>query len=160
MSDEPGTVEGRFVVVPAAYVFLLREGDRGTEVLLQLRQNTGYMDDHWAAAAAGHVERGETAYDAAQREAHEELGITGLDLGFVTSMQRTLRDLPIDERVDFFFTARSWAGEPAIQEPTKAAELRWCPLSALPSPVVPHELFVLEGLRTGGLPAYTSRGFD
>ena len=37
----------------------------GDEVLLQLRQNTGYMDDHWAAAAAGHVERGETAYDAA-----------------------------------------------------------------------------------------------
>ena len=48
----------------------------GTEVLLQLRQNTGYMDDHWAAAAAGHVERGETAYDAARREALEELGVT------------------------------------------------------------------------------------
>ena len=46
-----------------------------TEVLLQLRQNTGYMDGHWAAAAAGHVERGETAYDAAQREAAEELDI-------------------------------------------------------------------------------------
>ena len=46
---------GRFVVVPAAYVFLLRARARH-RVLLQLRQNTGYMDDHWAAAAAGHVE--------------------------------------------------------------------------------------------------------
>ena len=55
--------------MPAAYVFLLRPGADGDEVLLQLRQNTGYMDDHWAAAAAGHVERGETAYDAARREA-------------------------------------------------------------------------------------------
>ena len=67
---------GRFVVVPAAYVFLLRDGVAGTEVLLQLRRNTGYMDDHWAAAAAGHVERGETAYDAAHREAAEEIGVS------------------------------------------------------------------------------------
>ena len=56
-----GTID-RFVVVPASYVFFLRD-DR---VLLQLRQGTGFMDDHWAAAAAGHVEKGETAYDAAR----------------------------------------------------------------------------------------------
>ena len=62
----------RFALVPASYVYLLREGDAGTEVLLQLRQGTPYMDGHWAAAAAGHVERGETAYDAARREAVEE----------------------------------------------------------------------------------------
>ncbi len=150
---------GRFVVVPAAYVFLLRDAESGTEVLLQLRQNTGYMDDHWAAAAAGHVERGETAYDAAHREAHEELGVADLDLTFVTSMQRTQHDEPIDERIDFFFTARSWAGEPRIVEPDKAAELRWCPLDALPDPVVPHELTVLEGLRTGTTSAYSTFGF-
>jgi 8-oxo-dGTP diphosphatase len=64
-----------FVVVPASYVYLLRDGIGGPEVLLQLRQNTGYMDGHWAAAAAGHVERGETAYDTARREAVEELGV-------------------------------------------------------------------------------------
>ncbi|GAA4737779.1 hypothetical protein GCM10023350_22280 [Nocardioides endophyticus] len=150
---------GRFVVVPAAYVFLLRDGDTGTEVLLQLRQNTGYMDDHWAAAAAGHIERGETAYDAAQREAREELGVADLDLSFVTSMQRTRHDEPIDERVDFFFTARSWTGEPRIIEPDKAADLRWCPLDALPDPVVPHELSVLEALRTGTTTAYSTFGF-
>ena len=32
----------RFVVVPAAYVYLLRETDRGPEVLLQLRSGTPY----------------------------------------------------------------------------------------------------------------------
>ena len=67
----------RFRVVPAAYVFLLRPGADGDEVLLQLRRNTGYMDDHWAAAAAGHVERGETAYDAARREARRRSASTG-----------------------------------------------------------------------------------
>ena len=145
------------MVVPASYVFLLRDGAQGPEVLLQLRQNTGYMDDHWAAAAAGHVERGETAYDAARREAAEEIDVADLALEFVTSMHRTRGGEPIDERVDFFFTARSWVGEPRIMEPTKAADLRWCPLDALPDPVVPHELMALRALGTGA--AYLTHGF-
>ena len=70
----------RFVVVPAAYVFLLRDGVTGPEVLLQLRQGTGFMDGHWAAAAAGHVEKGETAVDAARREAREEIDVDDLAL--------------------------------------------------------------------------------
>lgn len=154
-----GSVE-RFVVVPAAYVFLLRDGSSGTEVLLQLRRNTGYMDDHWAAAAAGHVERGETAYDAAHREAAEEIAVTDLALDFVTSMQRTRHAEPIDERVDFFFTARSWTGEPTIVEPEKCGGLGWFPLAALPDPVVPHELEVLNSLTAGTVPAYLTFGFS
>src|SRR5688500_6925503 len=117
------------------------------------------MDGYWAAAAAGHVERGETAYDAARREAVEELGVDELDLRFEFTMQRTRRDLPIDERVDFFFTARSWRGEPRIIEPEKCAELRWCPMDALPDPVVPHELEVLSRLRSGTATAYSTFGF-
>ncbi|MDF1605716.1 NUDIX domain-containing protein [Nocardioides sp. YIM 152315] len=158
-SEEYAAAHGRFVVVPAAYVFLLRDGAAGPEVLLQLRHNTGYMDDHWAAAAAGHVERGETAYDAARREALEELGIRDVDLTFVTAMQRTRHDRPIDERIDFFFTARSWSGEPRIVETEKAADLRWCRLDDLPDPVVPHERTVLEALRTGTAQAYSTFGF-
>lgn len=159
--QDPHTGATRFVVVPASYVFLLRatpEG-AGTEVLLQLRQGTGYMDDHWAAAAAGHVERGETAEAAAHREALEEIAVTDLGLTFATAMQRTARKLPIDERIDFFFTARSWSGEPRIVEPTKCADLRWFALDALPDPVVPHERIVLEGLRRGDLPGLTHAGF-
>jgi len=157
-------IDQRFVVVPASYVFLLRDGAQspaggGTEVLLQLRRGTGYMDDHWAAAAAGHVERGETAPDAARREALEELGVSDLALEFVTSMQRTGGGEPIDERIDFFFTARSWSGTPRIVEPDKSGGLEWFPLSGLPDPVVPHELKVLRGIIEGELPAYTTFGF-
>jgi len=150
----------RFVVVPASYVFLLRDGVAGTEVLLQLRQNTGYMDDHWAAAAAGHVERGETATDAAHREALEEIGVTGLALDFVTAMQRTRGDEPIDERIDFFFTSRTWTGEPRLVEPEKAADLRWCSLDALPRPVVPHELAVLRMIEHDAATPYSTFGFE
>ena len=146
--------------MPASYVFLLRDGVGGTEVLLQLRQNTGYMDDHWAAAAAGHVERGETATDAAHREALEEIGVTGLALEFVTAMQRTRGGEPIDERIDFFFTSRTWTGEPRLVEPEKAADLRWCPLDALPRPVVPHELAVLRMIEHDAAVPYSTFGFQ
>lgn len=149
----------RFVVVPAAYVLLLRDGVGGPEVLLQLRQNTGYMDGHWASAAAGHVEKGETAYDAARREAAEEIGVADLALEFVTAMQRTRGGEPIDERIDFFFTARSWTGEPRIVEPAKCADMGWFPLTALPEPVVPHELRVLQGITEGEQSPYTTFGF-
>ncbi len=141
-------------MVPAAYVFFLRED----HVLLQLRHNTGFMDDHWAAAAAGHVEQGETAYDAARREALEEVGLSDLELEFVTAMQRTQGGAPIDERIDFFFTCRSWSGEPRIVEPHKSAAMGWFPLSALPDPVVPHEFVVLRGL-TEGIEPYSTFGF-
>lgn len=147
-----------FALIPASYIFLLRDGDAGTEVLLQLRQGTPYMDGHWAAAAAGHVERGETAYAAAHREAVEELGITDIDLAFEFTMQRTAHDEPIDERADFFFTARSWSGEPRIVEPDKCGELRWCRLDHLPDPMVPHEAHALAHL--GGDQRYLTHGFD
>ena len=149
----------RFVVVPASYVFLLREGEHGTEVLLQWRQNTGFMDQHWAAAAAGHVERGETAFGAAQREATEELGITDVALEFLTSMHRTRGGESIDERIDFFFTARDWSGDPRVIEPEKSAEIRWFPLASLPESVVPHELQVLRGLFDDSVPPYSTHGF-
>ncbi|NPD03815.1 NUDIX domain-containing protein [Nocardioides sp. zg-1308] len=148
----------RFALVPASYVYLLREGEGGTEVLLQLRRGTPYMDGHWAAAAAGHVERGETAYDAARREAVEELGITDVDLAFAFTMQRSQHADAIDERVDWFFTARSWTGEPRVVEPEKAAEVRWWPLDALPEPTVPHEAHALAHLFSGV--GYLTFGWD
>lgn len=148
-----------FRVVPAAYVLLL-DGDG--RVLLQLRRGTGYRDGHWAAAAAGHVEAGEPVHAAACREAAEELGVVvePADLVPLTAMHRTApTGLEVDQRVDFFFTCRRWAGEPRTMEPERSGGLRWCALDALPDPVVPHERFVLDGLRTGVLPSITSFGF-
>jgi 8-oxo-dGTP pyrophosphatase MutT (NUDIX family) len=144
--------------VPAAYVIFRR----GNEVLLQLRQNTGYRDGYWATAAAGHVEQDESVYAAAVREALEELGVTIAveDLVALCGMHRTHGNHdPIDERADFFFECRAWSGEPRIMEPTKNAELGWFPLDGLPDPVVPHELYVLEHLRAGDLKPVVAFGF-
>jgi 8-oxo-dGTP diphosphatase len=152
-----------FWVVPAAYVLLLRPSGTGAdEVLLQLRCNTGYRDGFWAAGAAGHVEQGESVYEAASREAAEELGVTITPdaLTPLTVVHRTQSNhSPIDERVDFFFTVREWSGRAVGREPDKIADLRWFPLDDLPEPVVPHEKVVLDGLRTGRLPAVVAHGF-
>lgn len=147
-----------FSLIPASYVFLRRDRD----VLLQLRQNTGYMDGCWVAGAAGHVEPGETARHAAVREAAEELGVILLpsDLTLATVMQRTDgTDAPREQRVEWFWTATSWEGEPAIQEPHKAADVRWWSLDALPDEVPDYEKSVLTGLRTGELPMDSAFGF-
>ena len=153
----------RFVVVPAAYVFFLRPAGAAAaeqEVLLQLRKNTGYMDDHWAAAAAGHVEKGESVIEAAAREAAEEVDVRDVALRPLCAMHRTGPDgAAIDERVDYFFAAESWNGEPRVVEPDKAADLGWFALDALPDPVVPHELVVLEALRAGAVPPILTFGF-
>ena len=150
----------RFVVVPASYVFFVREVDGRRQVLLQLRQGTGYMDDHWAAAAAGHIEWGESVFEAAAREASEELGVSDLQLTPLCAMHRTGRTRdPVDERVDYFLLATSWSGEPRIIEADKCADLRWFDLHDLPTPVVPHELQVIEGLRDGTLAPIVTHGF-
>ena len=148
----------RFWVVPAAYV-VVRRAD---EVLLLLRANTGYMDGYWAVPA-GHVERGESAIAAAVRELKEEVGIDvePADLVPVTAMHRTGGNGdPIDERVDFFFMASKWTGEPRLMEPDKAAALEWYALDKLPDPLVPHEARVLGAVADGdALPAVIAQGF-
>jgi 8-oxo-dGTP diphosphatase len=152
---------GRFVLVPSAYVLLLRAGPTGDEVLLQRRTRTGFMDGHWAAGAAGHVEPEESCTAAAVREAHEELGIdvAAADLSPLCAVHRHQdTDRPVDQRVDFFFACRHWDGEPRLQE-AKASALQWCDLAALPHPVVPHERVVLEALASGKVPPMMAFGF-
>jgi 8-oxo-dGTP diphosphatase len=148
---------GSFALIPAAYVFLVDGG----RVLLQMRAGTGYYDGWWAATAAGHVEFGETVFAGAARELREEVGVgvDESDLEPITAMHRTApTGLPVDQRLDVFFIARTWRGIPSLQE-EKASALEWFPLSALPERLVHHERFALEGWRDGGLPAITAFGF-
>ncbi|BDZ64296.1 NUDIX domain-containing protein [Agromyces mangrovi Wang et al. 2018] len=164
-SAEYAAAHGRFALVPAAYVFLLAGSGSGSgsgeRVLLQRRAGTGFYDGWWGASAAGHVDPGESAVDAAVREAAEEIGV-GLeasDLVPLTTLHRRAgSDAAADQRVDFAFSCRRWAGHPSLQEQTADA-LEWFPLAALPDRVVHHERAVLEGLRDGTLTAITPFGF-
>lgn len=153
-----------FRVVPAAYLLLLRGDGPDLEVLLQLRgPDTSFMSGHWDSAAAGHVEYGESVFAAAAREAAEELGVRVEPEAIepLCAMQRTQpgnRD-PIEQRVDFFLSTRSWSGVPSVQEPGKCTGLGWFRLLVLPSPVVPHEREVLVALAVGRVPSILTFGF-
>jgi len=144
----------RTLLVAASYVVLLRDD----EVLLQLREGTGYMDGRWALLA-GHVDPGESVHEAAAREALEEAGVVldVADLEPLTALHRFERTGPaVEQRLDAFFVARRWQGEPTRREPDKNADMRWFPLRALPD-VVPHERLVLDALAAGDpLPAVLS----
>ncbi|MCV2396369.1 NUDIX domain-containing protein [Actinotalea sp. M2MS4P-6] len=151
-------LEDRTLLVAAAYL-VLRRGD---EVLLQLRAGTGYRDGHWALLA-GHVDPGESVVDAVVREAHEEGGVDvdPADLVPLTAMHRfEAGGPPVEQRIDVFFETRRWTGEPSVREPHRTAAMDWFALDALPEPVVPHELRVLEALRSGGLPAVLVHRMD
>jgi 8-oxo-dGTP pyrophosphatase MutT (NUDIX family) len=141
-------------------VIFVRQRDGESEVLLQLRSGTGYMDGYWATAAAGHIEPGESVADAARREAAEELGVQNLDLQPLCAMHRRQGTDPVGQRVDYFFLATNWKGEPTIREPAKCADLRWYRLTALPDPVVPHELHVMLRHQENTLEPIVSFGFD
>lgn len=159
-----------FTLVPAAYVLLLRTETSGqTQVLLQLRHNTGYMDGYWACGAAGHVESGESVTDTALRELREEVGVEAApsSLTPLTAMHRSNDPggAALEQRVDFFFTLRSWSPEPRILEPGKTAALEWFSLDGLPEPMPPHERYLLELLAAqldGGepVPPITTVGFE
>ena len=154
----------RFTLVPAAYLLLTRGAGPELEVLLQLRgPETTFMSGHWAAAAAGPVEPRESVFDAAAREAAEEIGIVieAADIRPLCAVQRTLPgvDDPVEQRVDFFLTADRWHGEPTILEPGKCAALAWRRLHDLPEPVVPHEQVVLELWRQGAVPPVLTWGY-
>lgn len=146
-----------FGLIPASYLVLRRD----EEVLLELRQNTGYRDGHWALVA-GHVEPDESAVDAVVRESFEEVRVrvSAADVTPLTTVHRTLRGGgPVEQRCDFFFATSRWRGEPEIREPHKCADLRWYPLHDLPEPMVPHEYAVLAALAVDAVPPIMTSGF-
>jgi 8-oxo-dGTP pyrophosphatase MutT (NUDIX family) len=144
----------RTLLVAAAYVVLLRPAAEGEQVLLLRRAGTGYRDGHWAVVA-GHVDPGESVVEAALRETQEEAGVRVVpdDLVPLTAVHRYWPGVDqVEQRIDLFFTARRWTGEPRLVEPDKADAVGWFPLDALPEPTVPHERLVLDTLAAGARP--------
>jgi 8-oxo-dGTP diphosphatase len=142
-AGRPGLM--RFRAIIAVHLLLLR----GNEVLLLRRQNTGYEDGNYSVIA-GHIDGGEPASAAMVREAAEEarIRVTPADLRFVHVMHRKEAEGQ-DERIDLFFAATAWQGDPVIGEPEKCDELRWVDRDALPPNVVPYVRAALQHVAAG-----------
>ncbi len=97
------------------------------------RAGSGYGDG-LLAFPAGHVDRGETPTQCVVREAAEEIGVRiaadALKADGVMFRQSQ------EPRVDFFFAADRWSGEPTIREPHKCTELVWADPKNLPGDVL------------------------
>jgi 8-oxo-dGTP diphosphatase len=103
----------------AVHVFLVNEHGN---VLLMRRAGSGYADGQ-LGLPAGHVDLGETPTASAVREVAEELGIA-LDPAALVAAGTMFRRSQ-EPRVDIFFIARAWDGQPEIREPHKCTELVW-----------------------------------
>jgi mutator protein MutT len=117
----------RFHIAVSVNIILQKDG----RYLLLRRANTGWADGYYTMPA-GHLDGGEALTAAAVREAKEEVGIDidPHDLKLVHTMHRSNKE-DDQERLDFYFLAQKWHGEPYIAEP-KADRLDWFSLSDLP----------------------------
>ena len=122
----------RFKVIASVYLVLMK----GNKILLSRRYNTGYFDGSYSFPA-GHLDEDETLKQGTAREAKEEIDIVvaSIDLELIHVMNRRI---PEDERIDFFFTAKKWQGEPKIMESDKCNDLTWFDLDNLPKNIIPY----------------------
>ncbi len=97
---------------------------------------------------AGHLDGGESGRAAMVREAKEEAGVVlaSGDLEHILTMHRRAED---GERMDLFFTARTWAGEIRNMESHKCDDLSWFSLGNLPGNMVPYIQAAIVAYREG-----------
>lgn len=135
----------------AAYLVLRR----GNDLLLSLRQKTGYCDGAYGLVS-GHVEEGESATSGMIREAYEEAGILLLPSQLRVAHighRRTNRFV-----IDIFFECSEWSGELCNREPERCAELAFFPQAALPSNIVDYIAAALGHIEAGCI--YSETGWS
>lgn len=129
---------------------LLRANGGKTEVLLQRRKNTGFMDGKWDLSCSGHVEHGESMTKAAVREANEELGVVIAPdkMKFFVLIHKR------DEEYDLtyfnaYFACEKFLCEPKICEMEKCSELKWFDLDNLPDDLIDDRKQAVNAYRNG-----------
>ncbi|MGY0065082.1 NUDIX hydrolase [Streptomyces sp. LZ34] len=139
--------------IVGGHLYLERDG----MVLLGKRGPTAAFAALEWHALAGHVER-ESVRSCVVREAREEAGlvIAEDDLTLVHTVH-LLDSADAVPRIQLFFQARRWRGEPKVLEPDKCAAWGWWPTSALPEPIVPYTRAAIDGIRRGH--PYTEMGW-
>ncbi len=122
---------------------LIRKNGKG---LFILRSNTGWRDNEYAVPS-GHVEKDETFKQAAVRETLEEVGlnIRPEDLIYKTTIHR---QSPDSTRIDVWFEALVWSGEPKNMETDKHSKIEWIKLDELPENSIDYISYGIECIDT------------
>ena len=138
----------RFKSYSAVMLMLIRNTEKGEEILFQKRKNTGYCDGQYDVTASGHVEEGETMTEAMCREAKEEvsIGIEPEGLEFVCLNHSNYNN---GTYYNGYFIARKWEGMPSIGEPEKIEELKWVNINQLPENIMEDRKIAIENYKNG-----------
>ena len=119
----------------SVYLIIKKEDNK---VLLQRRQGTKLWPGFFALPA-GHIDKGENAYDAVIREAKEELDIDITVENIVDTFVVNRRNKTLDPYYDVYFEINDYNGTIKINEPNKCSELIWASLDKLPSDMIDFE---------------------
>ncbi len=130
----------------AVFLVLTRKVNGKTEILLQRRCNTGYMDGRYDMACSGHLEKGESLSMALVREAKEEinLDIKEEDLRLISVIHPYKEDY-----INVFFTTDKYKGILTIMEPNKCDDLQWFDLNELPENITTRNRNVIKNIQKG-----------
>ncbi|WP_424920151.1 MULTISPECIES: NUDIX hydrolase [unclassified Streptomyces] len=142
----PAVQEPRERSIVGAHLYLERDG----AVLLGRRHPDSVFAPSTWHLPAGHREADESALACVVRETAEETGIViaESDLSLVHTLDLRHPGSPVS-RVQLFFAASRWHGEPRVLEPDRCTEWRWWPLQALPEPLVAYAATALTAIARG-----------
>jgi 8-oxo-dGTP pyrophosphatase MutT (NUDIX family) len=119
------------------------------KILLQKRKGSKLWPGYYALPA-GHIDEGETQFDALIREAQEELGINIDPKNILNSyvvLRRNFFEIDgkqLEPYIDYYFDIEEFEGVPKIMEEDKCDELIWADVDNLPEPFINYEGVFLE----------------
>ena len=128
-------------------IYLIIKNNEG-KILVQRRQGSKLWPG-FLALPAGHLDVGEDAYEAAIREAKEELdiNITVDNISDVFVVNRKNKSLL--PYYDVYFELNGYNGEIKINEPNKCSELVWSNIKSLPEDMIEFEKIALNNYLNG-----------
>lgn len=122
--------------------------NENNEILLQRRNNTKLWSNR-IALPAGHIDEGENAYEAAIREAKEELGIDISKEDIIDTFVVSRKNKNLSPYYDIYFEIEKYQGELTINEPDKCSELIWCNINDLPEDMLEFEKIAIDNNSKG-----------
>lgn len=144
----------RVTNTPSAYLVLRKEG----KVLMLRRTGTGHFDGCYTLPS-GHVEPAESYRACAVREAFEEVGVeVAFERARPVHVCHRNADDGGDGRIDVYFSATEWKGEPGNMEPEKCSDVAWFDIGRLPENTVPYVRKALSEIERGQ--AYSEEGWN
>ena len=123
-------------------VYMIIKNEKG-EILFGRRIGTKLWCGY-SGLPAGHIDKGEDAYEALFREAKEELDIEISYEDIIDIFVVNRRNKTLSPYFDIYFEIKSYKGEIKINEVDKCQEFKWCDLNNLPDDVIDYQKVALE----------------